>query len=48
MTRGGVILSHDYRSISCPGVKQAYDEFFADKPEIIIELWDTQCVVIKQ
>lgn len=48
MNRGGMILSHDYRSISCPGVKKAYDEFFIDKPEHIIELWDTQCLMIKQ
>jgi hypothetical protein len=47
MSRGGIILSHDYRSISCPGVKQAFDEFFLDKPEPIVELWDTQCMVVK-
>jgi len=45
---GGVILSHDYRSISCPGVKKAFDEFFRDKPERVIELWDTQCLVVKR
>ena len=30
VNRGGVILSHDYRSISCPGVKKAFDEFFLE------------------
>jgi hypothetical protein len=45
---GGYLISHDYSSISCPGVKKAFDEFFADKPEEVIHLWDTQCVVRKQ
>ncbi|MCU0782489.1 MAG: TylF/MycF family methyltransferase [Verrucomicrobia bacterium] len=48
MVKGAVILSHDYRNLSCPGVKQAVDEFFADKPETVIELWKTQCLVVKQ
>jgi hypothetical protein len=48
MVKGGVILSHDYRNLSSPGVKQAIDEFFADKPETVIELWKTQCLVVKQ
>ena len=47
VNRGGIILSHDYRSISCPGVKKAFDEFFSDKPEQVIQLWDTQCLVVK-
>ena len=46
--KGGMILSHDYRSLGCPGVKRAYDEFFADKPEVVLELWKTQCLVVKQ
>jgi O-methyltransferase len=45
---GGVIISHDYRSQRCPGVKRAFDEFFADKPEPVIELWKTQCLLVKQ
>lgn len=47
MNKGGVILSHDYPSSK--GVKKAFDEFFNDKPEVIIE-WTAgcgQCVVIK-
>jgi hypothetical protein len=47
MSKGGIMMSHDYRSISCPGVKKAFDEFFYDKPEPIIELWDSQCCVVK-
>ncbi len=48
MVKGGMIVSHDYRSLTCPGVKRAFEEFFADKPEAVIELWKTQCLVVKQ
>lgn len=48
MVKGGLILSHDYRSLRCAGVKQAFDEFFADRPEPVIELWKTQCLVVRQ
>lgn len=48
MASGGMIVSHDYRYLQCPGVRQAYSEFFADKPEPLIELWDTQCLVVKR
>lgn len=45
---GGVILSHDYNSISCPGVSKAFREYFSDKPVVIIELaGTTQCLVVK-
>lgn len=47
MVRGGVIVSHDYGNVTAPGVTAAYDEFFQGKPEIVIPLWDTQCVVTK-
>jgi O-methyltransferase len=46
--KGGMIISHDYRNLYCPGVKRAYDEFFKDKPEAVLELWKTQCLVVKQ
>lgn len=45
VARGGVILSHDY--ISVAGVRKAFDEFFKDKPEPIIELSGTQCLIVK-
>jgi hypothetical protein len=45
MTRGGIILSHDYGMLS--GVEKAFQEFFADKPEKIIEQPTTQCLVVK-
>jgi O-methyltransferase len=47
LAMGGVILTHDYRCIHAPGVKKAFDEFFQDKPETIVELWDSQALIIK-
>jgi len=45
MARGGVILSHDYLCLK--GVKKAFDLFFKDKPEAVIELPGTQCLAVK-
>ena len=45
MNKGGIIISHDY--IEVPGVRKAFDEFFKDKPEPIIELSGTQCLISK-
>ncbi len=45
MVKGGIILSHDY--ISDMGVKKSFDEFFKDKPEPIIELAGSQCIIVK-
>jgi len=46
MSRGGAIISHDYAGSK--GVRKAFNEFFEDKPEIIIEpLWTDQCLIIK-
>lgn len=45
MVRGGIILSHDYSSL--PAVKKAFDEFFTDKPELVIELPTNQCMIVK-
>ncbi|MBX4199187.1 TylF/MycF family methyltransferase [Candidatus Parcubacteria bacterium] len=46
MTTGGVIMSHNYRDLV--GVRKAFDEFFKDKPEIIIEPSGTsQALVVK-
>ncbi len=46
MVRGGIILSHDYSNTL--GVKKAFDEFFGKKPERIIELSTSQCMIVKQ
>jgi hypothetical protein len=45
MTPGGIIISHDY--LTAPGVQKAFDEFFGDKPEPIIETAGSQCMVVK-
>ncbi len=45
MAAGGVMISHDYDWAS--GVRKAVDEFFADKPEPVIELPTTQCMIVK-
>lgn len=47
LVSGGMIISHDYSALPAPGVKKAFDEFFKDKKETIIPLWDSQCVVVK-
>lgn len=44
---GGVIICDDYGSRSCPGARKAVDEFFADKPERLLELPTSQSLVIK-
>ncbi|MEK7275329.1 MAG: TylF/MycF/NovP-related O-methyltransferase, partial [Candidatus Desantisbacteria bacterium] len=48
LKKGGIIISHDYNLMSCPGVRKAFDEFFIDKSDEVIVLWDTQCMVRKQ
>jgi len=45
MSRGGIILSHDYTH---KGVKKAFDEFFKDKPEVVIKLFGSHCMIVKQ
>ena len=47
MAKGGVIVSHDYNYRRGVGVKKAFKEFFADKVEPIIPLWETQCAIVK-
>jgi O-methyltransferase len=46
--RGGFLVLHDYNDCGVPGVKAATDEFMRDKPELVIELWDTQALIVKQ
>jgi len=45
LSPGGILLSHDYSSE--PGVRMAFDSFFAEKPETIIELPTSQCIVVR-
>ena len=46
MLPGGIMLSHDYSVLA--GVRRAFDEFMVDKPEGLIELPTTQCMLIKR
>lgn len=45
MSRGGVLISHDYNNAE--GVKRAFDDFFADKPEPVLEVALSQAMVVK-
>jgi hypothetical protein len=45
MGQGGVLISHDYTSAA--GVRKAFDEFFNEKREPIIELPGSQCLIVK-
>jgi len=45
MTKGGIIISHDYFFAS--GARKAFEEFFKIKPEPIIPLSQSQCLVVK-
>jgi len=46
MQPGGIMLSHDYSILE--GVRQAFTKFLSGKPEYLIELPTTQCMVIKR
>jgi len=46
MNPGGVMLSHDYSILK--GVRKAFVEFLCDKPEQLIELPTTQCMMVKR
>jgi hypothetical protein len=46
LSPGGVLLFDDYGLEKCPGVRQAIDEFFADKPEPVLELPTSQALVL--
>jgi len=45
MSKGGIIISHDYHA---QGVRKAFDEFFRGKPERVIQLPMSQCMITKR
>lgn len=47
MVEDGRIISHDYNAFDVPGVRKAFLEFFSDHPEKLIEVSDTQVLVVK-
>lgn len=44
---GGIVVFDDYGDISCPGAKDAVEEFFASKREKPVYLPTGQCVAVK-
>ncbi len=48
MVKNGVIVCDDYGFSSCPGAKKAFDDFFIDKPESIVQLSSGQAFIIKK
>lgn len=47
LASGGVILSHDYQSITTPGVPRAFHEFAAARGLRVLPLFDTQAILVK-
>ena len=50
---GGRLVSHNYNlkdspGGDTPGVQKAFLEYFSESPESIVEIAETQCLVIKQ
>ena len=45
MTAGAMLISHDFADAE--GVRRAFRQFFADKPEVLIELSGTQVAFIR-
>jgi hypothetical protein len=45
MIPGGIMITHDYDILA--GVRKAFEEFLADKPESLIEMPTTQCMIVK-
>jgi len=45
LNKGGVMISHNYSNL--PGVKKAFDEFFQNKPEPVLDMPGSQCLVVK-
>jgi hypothetical protein len=46
--RGGVLICDDYGFTTCPGAKQAVDEFMQTRPEAVIHLPTGQGVIIRE
>jgi O-methyltransferase len=44
---GGFLIYDDYGHLTCPGARDAIDEFYADKPEVPLVLSSGQAIVTK-
>jgi predicted O-methyltransferase YrrM len=38
LVEGGIAVFDDYGFLTCPGARQTIDEYFGDRPELVIEL----------
>lgn len=49
LSKGGCIISHDYNSIGCPGVKLAFQEFIKKKKlhKNFMQISSSQCILFK-
>jgi O-methyltransferase len=47
LAKGGFLIFDDYGFMSCPGARQAVDEFFREKPEVPLVLPTGQAVVFR-
>jgi hypothetical protein len=45
LERGAILISHDYSTSAA--VKKAFDDFFKLKPEPVIRLCGSQCLIVK-
>ena len=45
MIKGGILVTHDYNDLK--DIKETFDEFFKNKPEIIHETNETQAFIQK-
>jgi O-methyltransferase len=45
MSTGAMLISHDFVEISA--VRRAFDEYFSDRPQPVLELSGNQCLVVK-
>jgi O-methyltransferase len=45
MVPGGIMITHDFDILV--GVRKAFEDFLADKPESLIEMPTTQCMIVK-
>jgi hypothetical protein len=48
MNKGAVMICDDYGFVTCPGARQAMDDFFMNKPEKLVMLTTGQAFVIKK
>lgn len=48
MSKGGVIIVHDYEGAELPGVKKACDYFLKDKPEKVREVYRGMAKIVKE